>query len=177
MAFSQDSIYTVKDIYATTDVSRAELIDGKVYYMSPPGLTHQRLLLRLAMMISEYIDKNGGTGEVNVAPFNVFLGENGRTFVEPDISVVCTASKLEEDGCKGSPDWILEIVSAGSKYIDYSTKLFAYRAARVREYWIVDPLKKRITTYYFEKDRTEEYDFSDLVPVGIFSGLFIQLEK
>ncbi len=176
MAFSQDSFYTIKEVYASPEGERAELINGKVFYMTPPGRTHQRILLTLATRISEYVENSSGTGEVYIPPFTVVLNEDDRTYVEPDLCVVCNSGKLTEDGCIGAPDWIVEVVSPGSKYIDYSTKLFAYRAAGVREYWIVDPLKKRITTYYFEKDRTEEFNFSDHVPSGIFSGFYINLE-
>lgn len=175
MALSQENFYTMKDIYGLPESQHAELINGKVYYATPPGRTHQRVLLTLANMISNYVENSSGVGEVYVAPFTVILNEDDRTFVEPDISVVCSTGKLTEEGCIGAPDWIIEVVSAGSKYIDYSTKLFAYRAAKVREYWIVDPLKNRITTYYFEKDRTEEFDFTEHVPVGIFSGFYINL--
>ncbi len=175
MALSQESFYTMKDIYGTPEGERAELINGRIHYTTPPGREHQKLVLSLAMKISAYVEGSSGTGEVLVAPFTVILNEDDRTYVEPDISVICSPGKLSEDVCYGAPDWIIEVVSPGSKYVDYSTKLFAYRAAQVREYWIVDPIKGRITTYYFEKDRTDEYDFTDHVPVGIFSGFYINL--
>lgn len=176
MAFSQDSFYTIKDVYNLPEGERAELIGGRVFYMMPPGRTHQRILLKLARKISDYVENSTGAGEVYVAPYSVILNEDDRTYVEPDIVVVCSNGKLQEDWCIGAPDWIIEVVSPGSKYIDYSTKLFAYRAAQVREYWIVDPIKSRITTYCFEKDRTEEYDFGETVPVGIFSGFYVTLD-
>lgn len=58
--------------------------------------------------------------------------------------MICDKSKLDEHGCKGAPDWIIEIVSPSSKVMDYYTKLSLYREAGVREYWIVDPLKQTI---------------------------------
>ena len=175
MALSQDSFYTIKDIYGLPEGERAELINGRIFYTTPPGRTHQRILLSLAIKISQYLENSSGAGEVFLSPFTVILNEDDRTYVEPDLCVICSNSKLSEEGCIGAPDWVIEVVSPGSKYIDYSTKLFAYRAAGVREYWIVDPLKNRITVYYFEKDRTEEFDFADHVPVGILSGFYINL--
>ena len=97
----------------------------------------------------------------------MFLNENETDYVEPDISVICDLSKLDEKGCHGAPDWIIEIVSTSSKPIDYMTKLFKYRTAGVREYWIVDPMKQMITVYAFEHDTVEQYNFNEDVPVGI----------
>ena len=76
-----------------------------------------------------------------IAPFAVFLNADDKNYVEPDISVICDKSKLTDKGCNGAPDWIIEIVSSGSRRMDYYTKLFKYRTAGVREYWIVDPDK------------------------------------
>lgn len=83
---------------------------------------------------------------------------------------------MDERGCHGAPDWIIEIVSPGNKAMDYFTKLFKYNAAGVREYWIVDPAKKRVIVYRFEKETMEEYAFGDDVPVGIFEDLAIKIE-
>lgn len=139
MAYEQEKKYTVEDIYALPEGTRAELIDGDMYMLAAPGRTHQRILGSMYRKISDYIDVNNGSCEVDIAPFAVFLNEDDRTYVEPDISVVCDPSKLDERGCNGAPDWIVEIVSPGSKRMDYFTKLFKYRTAGVREYWIVDP--------------------------------------
>lgn len=69
--------------------------------------------------------------------------------------MVCDPSKLDEKGCHGAPDWVIEIVSPGSKTMDYYTKLFKYRNAGVREYWIVDPIKKQVIVYRFEQETME----------------------
>ena len=67
------------------------------------------------------------TSEVFPAPFAVFLNEDDTNYVEPDISVICDPHKLNDKGCIGAPDWIIEIVSSGSRRMDYFTKLFKYR--------------------------------------------------
>ncbi len=175
-ALKKDDIYTINDIYTLPDGERAELIDGKIYYMAPPGRTHQRLLFSLSRKIADYIDSENGDCEVNIAPFAVFLNEDDTNYVEPDISVVCDLSKLDEKGCHGAPDWIIEIVSPGNKPMDYFTKLFKYRSSDVREYWIVDPAKEMTTVYRFEKETMGQYSFGEDVPVGIYEGFSIKIQ-
>lgn len=176
MPLPKERIYTIDDIYTLPDGERAELIDGQIYYMAPPGRKHQRIVLNLSRKIADYIEGNHGSCEVDIAPFAVFLNEDDKNYVEPDISVICDADKLTDKGCNGAPDWIIEVVSPGSRRMDYFFKLFKYRTAGVREYWIVDPEKERVTVYNFEKEATEEYSFGMSVPVGIYEGFFITVE-
>lgn len=175
-ALRKEKIYTIDDIYALPDGERAELIDGKIYYMAPPSRTHQRILLSLSRKIADYIEAQDGECEVNIAPFAVFLNKDDINYMEPDISIVCDSSKLDDRGCHGAPDWIIEIVSQGNKPMDYFTKLFKYRTAGVREYWIVDPMKERVTVYSFEKGVMEEYSFGEAVPVGIYEDFSISVQ-
>lgn len=169
----QNNQYTIDDIYALPDGQRAELIDGQMYMMAPPTRRHQQILLSLSRWIADYIDKKEGSCEVDIAPFAVFLNADDRNYVEPDISVICSPEKLSDKGCHGAPDWIIEIVSPGSRRTDYFTKLFKYRTAGVREYWIVDPDKNRILIYNFESEDTGDYTFSDSVKAGIYEDLEI----
>ena len=105
----------------------------------------------------------------------MFLNEDDTTYLEPDISVICDSSKLDERGCQGAPDWVIEIVSPGSKQMDYFKKLFLYRNAGVREYWIVDPTKKHVIVYKFEQEIMEQYSFWEDVAIGIFEDFRIRL--
>lgn len=173
----QNNQYTIDDIYALPDGQRAELIDGQMYMMAPPTRKHQQILLSLSRRIADYIDRKGGACEVNIAPFAVFLNADDKNYVEPDISVVCSPEKLTDKGCNGAPDWIIEIVSPGSRRTDYFTKLFKYRTSGVREYWIVDPDKNRITVYTFESEDTAEYTFTDSVKTGIYEDLEIDFNN
>lgn len=172
----KEETYTVDDIYSLPAGERAELIDGKIYYMSPPSTRHQMLVMDLSYQIKDYIERNKGECEVFPAPFAVFLNENDRNYVEPDISVICDKKKITERGCNGSPDWIIEVVSSSSRQMDYFKKLFRYRTAGVREYWVVDPEKKIVTVYNFEQDRMDEYCFGLEVPVGIYNELTIKVQ-
>ena len=178
MALLKEESYTIEDIYALPDGERAELIDGHIYYMAPPSYKHQKLVMELSAIIRNYIKQHKGTCEVLPAPFAVYLDEISNTYVEPDISVICDSNKLDDRGCKGAPDWIIEIVSPASRKMDYLLKLFKYRSAGVREYWIVDTAKDRITVYNFEHDYSiEEYSFNDTVKAGIYEDLSIDFSE
>lgn len=176
MPLLKDDVYTVEDIYALPDGQRAELIDGEIFDMAPPSRMHQRLVTEISTVINQYIKRNGGSCEVDVAPFAVFLSDDDRNYVEPDITVVCEQDKLSERGCEGAPDWIIEIVSPGSRKMDYMIKLFRYRAAGVRLYWIVDPEKQNIRVYDYKLNETQDYCFDEAVPVGIYPEFSIRID-
>ena len=117
------------------------------------------------------------TQKTCISPFAVFWNENDKNYVEPDVSVICDPSKLNNRGCTGAPDWIIEIVSPGSRKMDYFTKLFKYRTADVREYWIVDPIKNLILVYNFDTSDSEQYTFADTIKAGIYDDLYIDFSK
>ncbi len=168
--------YTIEDIYALPEGERAELIDGKIYYMAPPSTRHQRIISDIHYRIKDYIIKNNGECEVLPAPFAVFLNKDNKNYVEPDISIICDKDKITDKGCHGAPDWVIEIISPGNKEMDYFKKLFKYQAAGVREYWIVDPTKEIVMVYRFEKETMEEYSFGEDIPVGIYDGFSIKVQ-
>ena len=173
MPLSKESSFTTDYIFSLPEGQRAELIDGVVYDMAPPNRLHQELVSELHYKITDYIKKNNGACKVFPAPFAVFLNADDKTYVEPDISVICDSSKLNDRGCLGAPDWIIEVVTPGSQRIDYMIKLFKYRAAGVKEYWIVDKSKNRIMVYNFEQNDMGEYTFSDIVSACIYENLKI----
>ena len=176
MALAQERIHTIDDIYALPDGQRAELIDGRMYMMAPPTTNHQRLVAKLSHQILSHIDTKGGNCEVFPAPFAVFLNEDGRNYVEPDISVICDKGKLNDKGCSGAPDWVIEIVSPSTSRIDYGVKLFKYRSSGVREYWIVNPIKNTVTIFDLEKEeKSNQYDFDDTISSCIYEDLKINI--
>ncbi|HBA50059.1 MAG TPA: Uma2 family endonuclease [Lachnospiraceae bacterium] len=178
MAFPLKPDYTIQDIYALPDGQRAELIDGRIYDMAPPSRMHQKLSGYLHTKIQTYIRGKKGDCEVYAAPFAVFLNQDDYNYVEPDISVICDPSKLDEKGCNGAPDWIIEITSPSNPAYDYGTKLLKYRSAGVREYWIVNPFKKAVIVYDFEQEKmTNLYSFEDTIPVCIFKDLEINIAE
>ena len=174
MPLPQKQVYTIDDIYNLPDGTRAELIDGQIYYMAPPSRKHQEILSFLHAAIYNYIAKNNGSCKVYPAPFAVFLSADDSKYLEPDLSVICDKNKLNDRGCHGAPDWIIEIVSPGSRAMDYYTKLYLYRSAGVREYWIVDPIKQTILVYDIVNDSAPAiYSFTDIIKVNTFHDLKI----
>ena len=143
--------YTIADIEALPEGERAELIDGELFRMDAPMRVHQKILIVLALEITLYIRNKKGKCEVYPAPFAVRIKKDNRNYVEPDISVICDKDKLDEKGCQGAPDWMIEIVSPSSKTMDYERKVKLYREAGAREYWIVDPEAETVTVYDFER--------------------------
>lgn len=177
MALAKEKIYCVEDVYNLPEGQRAELIDGQMYMMAPPNRRHQEIAGELFGVIREYIKGNYGQCKPYIAPFAVFLNEDDRNYVEPDISVVCDKRKLNEKGCNGAPDWIIEVVSPGSQRMDYMIKLFKYRTAGVREYWVVDPKDDTVTVYDFYHDDMGKYSFKDTVKVGLYPGFEINFSE
>lgn len=171
--------YTIDDIYALSDGKRAELIDGKMYNMELPGTKHQLLLSTLCAEIYNYIKSKKGKEEVYIAPFAVFLenADGNTNYVEPDISVICDPDKLNDKGCNGAPDWIIEIVSPSSRKMDYITKTNLYMNAGVKEYWIVDPMREIVMVYKASEDAVSVFSrFGEKIKVGIYDDLEIIVE-
>lgn len=178
MSLPQKQDHTIDDIYALPDGQRAELIDGEMYMMAPPKTIHQRISGALHAAIYQYIKAKKGACEVFAAPFAVFLNKDNKNYVEPDISVICDKDKIDDRGCNGAPDWIIEITSPSDPHRDYGIKLFKYRTAGVREYWIVNPLTQIVTVYDLENEiGTNQYTFNDRIPVCIYDDLSIQISN
>lgn len=174
MVIEGKKTYTVADIEALPEGERAELINGEMFMMAAPLLTHQDLLTWLLVRINRYISDREGKCQVYPAPFAVYIADDQHNYVEPDISVICDLEKLDKKGCHGAPDWIIEIVSSSSQYMDYVRKLSLYQNTGVREYWLVDPERKNITVYGFERNEDPElYSFSDQVKARIYEDLSV----
>ena len=165
----EETGYTIRDIEALSENERAELIDGKIYWMATPTTTHQRILNFLNFEFYRYVKEKQGDCEVFISPFAVYLNETS-PYVEPDLVVVCDGGRIDEKGCHGGPDLVIEIVSESSRRLDYVIKLFKYRMYGVREYWVVDPAMNRVQVYDLAKDNLREYTLTDQVPVGIYGG-------
>ncbi len=165
---------TIEDIERLPEGERAELLDGELYMMASPTLVHQDMLSWLNMKIRLYVTEHKGICRVLPAPFAVYVLDDEKNYVEPDISVVCDENKLDEKGCHGAPDWVIEIVSPSSKYMDYVKKLSLYETAGVREYWIVDPVQKGVTVYRLEHEEGPVlYSFSECIKAGIYKDFFL----
>ena len=174
--------HTIEDYYRLPDDVRCELIDGVFYEMSAPSYNHQFLLIELAVQFRECQKNHPGDCRVAIAPCDVQLDKDLYTMVSPDLMVVCDMEKIQEKVCYGAPDLTLEILSPSSRGHDSVRKLNKYRAAGVREYWLVDPENRAVIVYSFEAgNHFQIYSFADRIPVGISCGMceidFAEVEK
>jgi Uma2 family endonuclease len=138
--------------------------------------------------MDSFITKRKGKCEVFYAPIDVRLSLTGETAddkiettVQPDICVVCDLSKLDERGCLGAPDLIVEILSPSTARRDLNEKFHLYEATGVREYWIVYPEKDVLKVFLLQEngkyDEGTIYVKTGKAPVHIFEGLYIDLKK
>ncbi len=163
---------TADDYWNLPDGVRAELVNGKLYDMAPPSYRHQMIAFGTAYALRRHVEAHGGPCKVVPAPFAVNLFNDGTTYLEPDVSVICDPSKIDDSGCNGAPDLVVEVVSPSSRRMDYLIKAARYEQAHVREYWIVDPVEQQTLVYRYDSDRgwASTYPFDTPVPVGIWDG-------
>lgn len=178
--------YTFADVLTWAENEHIEIINGEAFMMAPPSRIHQKISGELFRQLANFLE--GKKCEVYPAPFAVRLfeldgdkPEDVNTMVEPDISVVCDHSKLDKRGCKGAPDFIIEILSPSSLRHDRLVKLGLYQKAGVREYWIVDPENKSVQTFVLDGNGSlrlyEDYRHEDVAKVNVLNGCFIELSK
>ena len=169
---------TLEQYESLSDDVRAEVFDGQIFYMASPSQMHQTILTELLVSIRNYLYRKGGGCQVFPAPFDVKLSDHPLTIVQPDIMIVCDKEKLDGKRCNGAPDFIIEIISPSNPSDDYIRKLYYYKNAGVREYWIVDPRRKTVTVNYFEEDLVNvQYSFDSIIKVNIYDDLFVDFSK
>ena len=178
-----NGIYTYADYLMWKIKDRLELLKGKIFQMGAPSLTHQTVSMNFSRLLSNYFYKT--PCKLFAAPFDVRLAKKGEkdneiyTVVQPDLCVVCDADKLDERGCWGAPDLIIEILSPGNSKKEMLNKYELYEEAGVREYWVVRPDYKEITQFVLENNK-----YRTLPPVvegtiihsAIFPDLSLQTE-
>lgn len=148
-----------------------ELIDGVIYDMAAPTNLHQQLIMEVAVQLHTFISSQKGNCKVSMAPTDVQLDCNDRTMVQPDILVMCNRENILRTHIYGAPDLIIEILSPSTRRKDMNLKHGKYAAAGVREYWMIDPDKKKIVVYDLENEELPVvYGFGNKVPVRIFHG-------
>ncbi|MBF0544058.1 MAG: Uma2 family endonuclease [Candidatus Riflebacteria bacterium] len=178
--------YTYKDLCSWPENERWELIDGEAYDMTPPPSTsHQRILNKLSFIVQSFLE--GKPCEMFFAPFGVFFPKTDEpddeidTVVEPDLVVICDKNKINKKGCRGAPDWVVEILSPSTRRKDLIKKTTLYETHGVKEYWVIYPDEKIIQVY--ELEGKKEYDQKRLyiglakAPVAVLPGLEIDLQK
>lgn len=177
--------YTFADCLTWDETERIEIIDGDAYMMSPPNRVHQGISGELYYQIRAFLE--GKNCKIYAAPFGVRLFEKDGdrpedvdTIVEPDISVICDRDKLDDKGCKGAPDFVIEIMSPSNRRLDKVTKRKLYQQAGVREYWIVSPEMQTVEVCLLEDgflETKEFYERDDTAKVTVLEGCEIDLQK
>ena len=177
--------YTFADILTWGEDERIEIIDGEAFMMSAPSPYHQEISFEIGRQLGNFLE--GKRCKVYPAPFDVRLFEQDGddlddvdTVVEPDISVVCDRSKIDQRGCKGAPDLVIEVLSPSTRRQDRFVKLALYQRASVREYWVVEPDTQSVQVYTLENGILQPRAFygpEDVAKVNVLDGCFIELSK
>ena len=163
--------YTLEDYYMIPDDMRVELIDGVIYNMTAPTSIHQIIGGYIHSRLLQHVLNKGGTCLPMISPLDVQIDCDDKTMVQPDVVVVCDRDKIIRRCVYGAPDFIIEILSKSTKKKDSVIKLNKYLNAGVREYWMIDPMKKAVIVYDFEHDEYPTiYGFDAKIPVGIWDG-------
>jgi Uma2 family endonuclease len=183
-----DKTYTYADYLTWRFEQAVELIKGRIAKMADPSRRHQRISFMLSGTFYDYFKKN--PCEAYTAPFDVRLYNKAKsakankdifTVVQPDICVICDTGKLDDAGCLGAPDLIVEILSPGNSIKEMKIKKDLYAEAGVREYWIVDPERETLTRFLLEADG-ETYGLAQIFTSGeavkavVFEDLVVELE-
>lgn len=180
----EEGKYSYADYLTWPEDERWEIINGIAYMQSAPSPVHQEILVGLLAQFHQYLSDK--SCKVYPAPFCVRLvkddeakNEDIKKVVEPDITIVCDKSKIDERGCSGTPDLIIEIISPSSIKMDKFIKFNRYEEAGVKEYWIVEPVGKLVSVFVLRDQkygRPEIYTEDDKIRVSIFSDLSVDLK-
>lgn len=147
--------YTYADYLRWQFTERVELLRGKIRQMAAPSRKHQGVSQNLSVLLGTALWKS--PCKVYVAPFDVRLtrmrdDKEVKTVVQPDLCVICDPSKLDDRGCNGAPDLIIEILSPGNSRTEMKDKFELYQEAGVLEYWVVSPIEKTIQIWTLDEE-------------------------
>jgi Uma2 family endonuclease len=177
--------YTYADYLQWKFEEQVELIRGRIYKMAAPRTKHQAITGRLfGEMYSQF---KGHPCHVFVAPFDVRLPVLNRkqphqitTVVQPDVCVVCDAVKIDELGCIGAPDVVIEVLSPGNSQKDIRIKHAVYEGAGVKEYWVVYPEEESIAVFILNAENkfggATLYASGEIIDSTAVAGLKIHLK-
>ena len=181
--------YSYADYLTWLDDKTREIINGVVKLMPfSVTSTHAELSAKILCKLMIHIEKRKGRCKVYHAPFDVRLPKNGETaddkiytILQPDVCVVCDLSKLDEKGCLGAPDLVVEVQSPSTARYDLTKKFHVYEEAGVREYWVVFSKKVLITVFHLQEngkfDEGTVFKINNKVTSRVLEGLEIDMEK
>jgi len=174
-----DKLYTYSDYITWDDDIRYELIDGVPYMMSAPNRRHQEILGNLHGQLWNFL--KGNSCKVYQAPFDVRLNADttDNTVVQPDLVIVCDHEKLDDAGCNGTPDMVVEILSPSTAQYDLTRKFTLYLKMGIREYWVIDPERKTLAVHILKDNNyiTHAYSDKETAPVHTLKGCNINLSE
>ena len=180
-----DKYYTYQDYLTWTFPERVELFLGRVLKMSPaPNRYHQDISGNISGKLREALQQS--ECKLYVAPFDVRLPVslkkgNSDTVVQPDIVVICDRTKLDDQGCNGAPDIVIEILSPGNSKREMKDKFDLYEASLVKEYWIVDPVHQDVTKYTLDQENkyigSRPYLAGDSIPSSVLERFSIEASE
>ena len=180
-----NKVYTYADYYKWKFEERVELIKGKIFRMSPaPSPNHQRILSRINTEIGYYL--KGRKCEVFPAPFDVRISRRSAqdmdiiTVLQPDLCIVCDRSKIDDRGCLGAPDLVVEILSPGNSKKEVKNKYDVYEEAGVKEYWMVDPTHQTLQINLLENGKyrpLRALTVGDMGTTTLLPGFSLDLEE
>jgi len=176
---NQTERYTYADYATWPDHPRYELIEGEAIKMEAPSQAHQGMLVELVTQFRTFL--RGKKCKVYAAPFDVRLNHKtlDNTVVQPDLLVVCDMDKLNGKHCLGAPDMVLEILSPSTTRKDQFVKFHIYQKAGVKEFWILDPLRRTTIVYVLQNNVYTAMHYSDVetIPVHVLEGCEINLAE
>ena len=177
--------HTYADSCSWPDDVRYELIDGVAYAMGPAPLrVHQKVLFEIARQVANALE--GKPCEAYIAPFDVRLPKADEvddlvdTVVQPDLSVICDPTKLDRRGCRGAPDWVVEVLSRSTASHDQMLKRRVYERAGVKELWLVHPGDRIVLIYRLDLGRygaPDVLELKDSLAVGVLPDIVIDWAK
>ena len=179
--------YTYADYLTWFDDKTRELINGFIKMMAAPRVEHAEIIKNIYRHFDSIVLRNKGKCKMFFAPFDVRFPKKGETaddkidtVVQPDICVICDLSKLDERGCCGAPDMIVEVLSLSTYKKDVTEKFALYEASGVKEYWIVHPKDKGIHVFLLQEDGKYDagtiYEAKGDIPVHVFDNYLIDLK-
>ena len=184
----QNGKYTYADYLSWHFDQTVELIRGRIQRISTPNRKHQRISWQLTLAVGNFFKKHDC--RAFAAPFDVRLPDQQKskkvnkeifTVVQPDICIVCNTTKLDDKGCLGAPDLVVEILSPGNSVKEMKIKKNLYETAGIREYWIIDPEHENVFQFHLNEamvyTHATIYTSEDVLHCVIFPDLHITLSE
>lgn len=168
--------YSFHDIEKLDEVGGFELVDGMLYLKGAPSRMHEYIIMELSFAFQSHIKKNQRKCHVYVSKLGVSLFKDDKTWVAPDVVVVCQKDKLTDEGVSGAPDLVVEVVSPSNSSYDYILKMMKYQQAGVREYWIIDPKLEIVSVFDFEEfHKSGRYEYADTIVSNVLEGFELRI--